>query len=208
MGQLSETSSYQYSGYAFLWTPGQGLQNLGAGYATAINSNGDIAGETSPEGHAFLWRQDGTTQDLGTLSGFYSYAQGINSAGWVVGAAEVFPGDEYDAFLWTPAGGMQDLGRLGPTNDFAVGLGINGSGEMAGYAFVTEGSTAAPYALSWTQSGGMQSIGQGFAYAINAKGIIAGQTYSAEDFHAMVWSPTGVMTDLGTRRQKQHSECS
>lgn len=179
---------------AFVWTPGKGMQNLGSGSAGAINKQGDVVGVTYQGGdpyHAFLWKHDGTMQDLGTLGGGYSSADGVNSNDWIVGTSSLNDSFQGPAFLWTPDGGMQNLGTLGGSQ--AVATGINDSGVVAGWS-----STAKPNihdAFRWTQGGGMQSLGAGYAYAINASGQIAGSAWSSNK--AVLWNPDGSMTKLG-----------
>jgi probable HAF family extracellular repeat protein len=78
-----------------------------------------------------------TVTDLGTLGGKYSFALGINSAGWVTGGAATSTqtgGLNQTAFLWYGAGPLIDLGTLGgpacPACNSSGG-GPNGSGEVA-----------------------------------------------------------------------------
>ena len=73
-----------------------------------------------------------TVTDLGTLGGTYSYAFGMNSAGWVTGGAATptqTGGLSQTAFLWH-GGHMIDLGTL-PGGLNSGGSGVNASGEVA-----------------------------------------------------------------------------
>src|SRR5262249_12204264 len=115
--------------------------------AADLNQAGQVVGyATTADGfnHAFLW-DNGTMIDLGTLGGTYSYAQGINDLGQVVGYAAV-PGDvSSHAFLVTPHEGVwfQDS-DLDGRNDFMIDLGtlnvsshsqahdINNAGQVVG----------------------------------------------------------------------------
>ena len=55
----------------------------------------------------------GTMIDLGTLGGTYSYANGINNKGQIVGYSLTASGQDH-AFLYS-GGKMTDLGTLGGT---------------------------------------------------------------------------------------------
>ena len=63
----------------------------------------------SGEMHACLWTAESGMQDLGTLGGRDSWANGINDRGQVVGES-LTASHERHAFLWGAAAGMQDLG--------------------------------------------------------------------------------------------------
>jgi probable HAF family extracellular repeat protein len=117
------TASGPYS-HAFRYdgTPGSGgiMRDLGAlpggmsSEGNAINSSGQIAGAASTADGWHAFRYDGTPgvdgemHDLGTLGGFFSRGDGINNAGFVVGAAENQYGGSV-ATLWRPDGSIVDL---------------------------------------------------------------------------------------------------
>jgi len=184
------------TGLAFRWTKATGIQSLGAGFASSINNSGDIAGFSgAPLYHAFLWKHDGTTQDLGTLSGFSSEAWAINTGDGIVGDSVVAGSTDSHAFLWMPQGGMQDLGTL-TGSYFSTAQGINDSRQVVGWDDVHNGNEID--AFSWTQSGGMQDIAQySNASSINGSGVIAGTACSASVCHAQFWEG-GTAHDLGT----------
>lgn len=103
------------------------------------------------------------------------------------------------AFIWNSATGLQDIGTLGGDSSYA--LGINDSGEVVGYSYLSDNITY--HAFTWTASGGMVDLGalpggsvtQGFA--INAAGEVAGEGYDANGFAVpFYWSPEGGFVTL------------
>src|ERR1700730_10687102 len=73
-----------------------------------------------------------TVIDLGTLGGTYSFAYGVNNAGWVSGGAATptqTDGVSQTAFLWSKQTGLHNLGTLGGPSSLANGL--NASREAA-----------------------------------------------------------------------------
>lgn len=185
------------AGLAFRWTKATGIQSLGTGFASSINGAGDVAGYATPQNHAFLWKHDATTQDLGTLGGCCSEAWAINATDSIVGDSVPPPPDNSGGhpFLWTSTGGMQDLETLGGGSYSASASGISDSGQVIGYSEVPPPDNSD--AFSWTQGGGMQDIGQGLAYAVNRSGLIVGTQCCSSVFHALLWKG-GTIQDLGT----------
>jgi probable HAF family extracellular repeat protein len=174
------------------------LGSLGGGFttATALNDSGQVVGYSSTAQmytHSFLY-SGGVMKDLGTLGGsFYSYANGINSAGQVVGNS----GGDPNAFLY--AGGvMKDLGTLG--FNWSDAAGVNASGQVVGTSATPRG-----YNHAFLYSGGvMKDLGtlagpyaSSAAAAINAAGQIAGYSSAGNAMHAFLYSG-GVMKDLGS----------
>jgi probable HAF family extracellular repeat protein len=109
--------------------------------------------------------------DLGTFGGGFSYAEGINNSGQVVGTS-LTAGNDYHAFLYS-GGTMSDLGTLG--GDHSVAFGVNNSGQVVGYAW-----TAADYDNSFLYSGGSMSdldfnnSAENIAYGINDSSQVVG----------------------------------
>jgi probable HAF family extracellular repeat protein len=94
------------------------LGTLGGNLSEArwINDSGEVAGWANltgdPGSHATLWKE-GKITDLGALPGSpCSYANGINSLGQILGAAQQCPNNAPRvAFLWEN-GEMVDLNSL------------------------------------------------------------------------------------------------
>lgn len=227
-GQTVGNSSFDATGngHATLWQ-GSSVQDLGIlpGYrssrATAINSSGVAAGvgisstavdiEGNPIDHAFLF-SNGSVIDLGTLGGSSSAANGINSAGQIVGWSNV-PSDTNPpshATLWD-ANVPTDLGTLGGTNSFAMAINeagvIVGESDLPGLNSVGRTST---HATMWkdgvaTDLGTLGSGTLSNAFAINSNGDIVGisdtqpDNNSPQDVqHAVLWSQ-GQIIDLNTK---------
>jgi probable HAF family extracellular repeat protein len=137
---------YKGGNGAFLWTPEQGVQDIGTlgGFSEAwgINDSGQIVGRSALSSggsyHAFLWTQGTGMQDLGTLGGDSSQARGINANSYIVGSASVQPGDAGSAFVWTPTLGMKDLNTLiaaKPVWRLTTAAAINGAGQISVRAY-------------------------------------------------------------------------
>jgi len=210
LGTLGETGwSYAFDvnnlGQVVGWTDAPGepshavvwenaaITDLGE-YQTAygINNDGQVVGSNA-EGHACLW-DNGTVTDLGTLGGMMSLGREINSAGQIIGRADMSE-DHSHGFLWEN-GEMSDLGTLGGVSSEAFA--INNSGQIVGSANTLTGDTRA---FLW-ENGTMTDLGSPdddsstHAYGINNYGEIVGGSLSRtfED-RALLWE-AGMMYDL------------
>ena len=189
----SAETATQYVSHAFLWTPADGMIDLGAlrgdsdptpnSRAAAINNYGQVVGSSVGPGEylnwpqkAVMWEVDGagnvTITDLGFPGTTNSYASDINDAGQVVGGLGgrgflITPEDtDYDGLpdLW-----FRDDDGDG-TNDLMVELPTLGGGSSA--------------------------------TAINSFGQVAGRaTDNSRKSHAVLWEVDGAgnvtITDLG-----------
>jgi probable HAF family extracellular repeat protein len=115
--------------------------------------------------------------DLGVLpDATEAFAQGVNSAGQIVGTSDPSSFFSIRSFIYTDATGMVDLG-IGGTGNNARALDLNASGVVTGYLGLT--------AFRWTTVGGLESLGapagwsNSFGFAINANGQVAGYSGSA-----------------------------
>jgi probable HAF family extracellular repeat protein len=98
-------------------------------------------------------------QDLGTLGGASSRANGVSADGAVVVGRAANAEGQTRAFRWTASGGMQDLGTLGGGYSQAWGVSADGA-VVVGYATNAEGRW---HAFRWTASGGMEDLNTTYA---------------------------------------------
>lgn len=150
--------------------------------------------------------QSYTVTDLGLLSGdATSEGRALSPAGQVVGD------DEYNlqGFVWTPGQGMLGLPHL-KGGRYSVGMGINATGLIAGYATYNEIENT--HAVLWTHSG-IQDLGtlpggtQSWADAINASAQVVGSSNSATTSpNAFLWSKDRGMQNLGVLPKGYYSE--
>lgn len=187
-----EVTGYAWSGptgtntHAFLYADGamRDLGTLGGihSFGTALNDQRIVVGYAEVANrdlHAFRW-VDGSMQDLGGLpgGGANSWAYDVNTAGEVVGAAEVLsPRGGTHAVLWRN-GGVLDLGTL-PGDGGSEAWGINDAGEVFGVSWQTFafGSRGPYQGFVWRQ-GVISSLGdlrnvRGRPARINRHGDIA-----------------------------------
>jgi probable HAF family extracellular repeat protein len=120
-------------------------------------------------------------QDLGTLGGRSSWAQGINEDGVIVGWSETAAGNEH-AVMWKN-GRIIDLGRQ------ARAHAINADGVKAGFR---SGGDANSLVWRFRRSLDLPTLGRpgGAATDINDRGQIVGSSIRRDiDEHAVLWRP-------------------
>lgn len=142
-------SDPEFFSRALLWSPGQGMKDLGAlesGYAVAyaINDAGVVVGKSwvstilsedyGYSGRPVLWEPSQGIRDLGGLRDgpHNSAAYGINEAGLVVGSSDlgrIPDGVPVQAFLWSAADGMESLF---PTTGLTTAQDINNRQQVVG----------------------------------------------------------------------------
>jgi probable HAF family extracellular repeat protein len=100
--------------HAFLWTPNDGLRDLGTlggtfAEAFGVNARGDVVGRSTLPGetdiHAFLWTEHEGMRDLDTLGGFFSQPLAISNSGEITGFSTVTGDAAFHAVVWLPGGG-------------------------------------------------------------------------------------------------------
>jgi probable HAF family extracellular repeat protein len=121
------------------------LEGGNSSTAYSINNSNQVTGwSTDSQGRTRPVRWDPTNDDvwtitdLGTLGGNGGWGNRINSAGAVVGRADISTG-RYHAFVCPVGGQPHDLGILSyPLNlGYSEALGINDDGLISGYAYAT-----------------------------------------------------------------------
>jgi probable HAF family extracellular repeat protein len=152
------------------------------GEATAINDERAIAGTAilaDGSWRAFRYTDEAGFEDLGTLGGTQSLANGINGTGDVVGASFIPYNVELHAFR-TVGNTLQDLGALlGPHSGATIATGINNAGQVAAVVYGSGPYFFFNLALRFTSGIGWEPLGslggQGSeAAAINASGQVCG----------------------------------
>ena len=195
------------------------LSGLPSSRANGINSLGQIVGSSTDgdKTRAFLWNPQapnsagGSMIELTDLPGERNSASAIsiNAIGQVVGYSRGH------AYLWTPhiangpTGAAVDLGGL-PAATGNLAFDVNDSGQVVGSSFVD-----VERAFLWTpfkangNAGSMIELGSlpggsgiSQAVAINAAGIVAGNSTTATGQHAVLWirdssGAAAWMIDLG-----------
>ena len=147
----------------------------------------------------FVTAQTYNIVDLGGLSGSNnSEGESVSRCGHVAGYGYTAPGPH--GFFWSEHDGMRDLGTL-PEGDWSVAMGINASGDVAGYADYHNGYGR--HAVLWrdgrihdlgTLPGGLASE----AHGMNDRGEIVGYSDSGSGASdAILWDRHGRMHDLG-----------
>jgi probable HAF family extracellular repeat protein len=133
--------------------------------------------------------------DLGTLGGISTEVYAINDAGVVVGRSLTAEFTQH-GFVWRD-GVMTDLGALPGGVSYSEALSVNESGVIAGGALDAAGDYRA---VIW-RNGRIIDLGvpRSFAWEINDRGQVLGQTIPAADGSTgwFIWQG-GHVTDRGT----------
>jgi probable HAF family extracellular repeat protein len=192
VGETGSASLTLPDGYAYSWTSGGGVNNLGTlGGSTSgaydINEAGVITGfawqagaQFSTQGKGFIY-QDGTMTSLGTFStpDGYSRGHGINNSNEIVGRASVgdFGGNPKYTTYWDAD---QNLNMFPNTSNYGTGEQINNNGLMVGAAR-TPSTGNSIFASTWDTSGNLTFLNNsnagtlgGKAWSLNDDGVIVG----------------------------------
>jgi probable HAF family extracellular repeat protein len=188
----------------FLWEAGNGMVDLGGGWATGINEAGQVVGNSG--WISFLWDAAHGMTDLGAGPDYTAInAADINDVGQVVGYRWNDSSASNRAFLWTPdspnglTGSFIDLPVPPDTVDSSA-YAINNAGQVVGYSSLFHGEYYDSYAALWDAEGGMVYLedhllpGPHAAFLpnagpINDHGVIlTGGMYNGH-FHAYLLTP-------------------
>jgi len=199
--------------HAFLYRNGQ-ISDLGTlvggttSYATAISDGGLVAGYSGINAYGpmfrefmqgFIW-QDGVMQSLNALycpcsfNVRYGTSRGlaINNDGVVVGDSAVFERNLTHAFL-SRANGINDIGGGMDRPSTSTAFDINDLGEIAG---VIDDQAFVLRADARQMLGVPPGFARSEARAINAKGQVAGVSFTASGTAAAFLWDFGVMRTL------------
>jgi probable HAF family extracellular repeat protein len=166
-------------------------------YATAINSRGEIVGDSS-DGSTFIYDPLNGMRYLDCTPNKISQTRSINDSGQVVGD-KVYDDGRYRATLWKN-GASYDLGAISSTNHSAA-CGINNAGQVVGWSWTSEFRS---HAFIWNSVDGMQDMGtlavpvsvmaESTALDINDVGQVVGRAdeYYSKD-QTFVWSKSNGM---------------
>jgi probable HAF family extracellular repeat protein len=120
--------------------------------ATGVSADGSVIVGISKNGngdtHAVRWTTTNGLQDMSTLGGDWSEATGVSADGSVIVGWSYDSNGIYRAFKWTAATGMQDLGA----GDYSKATGVSADGLVIIL-------NISPIAYRWTQSGGLENLG-------------------------------------------------
>jgi probable HAF family extracellular repeat protein len=190
VGETGSASLALPDGYAYSWTSGSGIANLGTlgglySGAFDINEAGVITGVAWPTGaigstfsHGFIYEDD-EMSDLGTVSTPDGYArgEGMNDAGEIVGRASLtdFCCSDKHLSYWEADGTLNSY--VGP-GTISSGNDINNNGLIVGYARKA-GSSNDRFAVSWDTDGNISFLSDlggndSRAWAVNDDGTIVG----------------------------------
>lgn len=159
--------------YAFVWTPSQGMRNLGyfsgggsLASAQGVSANGRVVVGSSDgidnagkyfKAHALHWSQQTGLSDLGTLpDGSNSLAMSLSADGSVIVGHSSNAQQKDRATLWRLGERPVDLGTLGGDESIANHVSRDGL-TVVGHAQIANGHV---HAFIWNATDGMRDLGQ------------------------------------------------
>jgi probable HAF family extracellular repeat protein len=215
VGETGSASLAFPNGYAYSWTSGGGVDDLGTlggAYSGAfdINEAGVITGfawptgaQASGAGQGFIYK-DETMTPLGTVSSptGYSRGHGINDSNEIAGrASEVnFSGSNKYTTYWDE---NQNLTQFVDPSGYSTAEQINNNGTIAGAARTTTTGTVL-FATTWDTDGNITFLNNAGAFgskawSINDDGVIVGYDQIAKGNARAFVALDGLnMVDLNT----------
>jgi len=170
----------------------------GADWGAYLNQKGQVATYGAARNGFF----DGDRlYELGSLGGGYTFVQGLNNRGVVVGESNDDSGPyggQVLAFSWSVAGGMRALPGWSVSSAHA----INDKNQIVG--FTSAPGIISHRAVRWNPDGSTTNLGpppqsSSEAWTINNHGEAGGYTDLIDgSIHAMKWTASGSPIDLGT----------
>lgn len=194
--------------------------------ATRINDNGQVIGtsiEMTSDGlpayeKAFTWTSGGGMQTLGNLNGNASTAWGLNNSGKIVGwyhypvspPGTTAGGGYYEyAAVWNDGVGTTIPGTTGYM--WSTAYGVNDNNVVVGVSDTPAGGRSEGFTYDGTTLKFLGTLGGQWsqAFSINNNNVVAGfadtgtrtpppGATAVSMYHACIWSPSGVIKDLGT----------
>ena len=191
----------------------QGINDLGqvVGNSYTQDENGISTNEK-----AFLYTPDEGMVDLGTVASTGAFAWDISDTGlitgWIHQGGSLATGGYWEwAALWDSEGGYTIPGYAQPGMS-SVAYGVNNNGIVVGNASVPgQVPSSGAYTFDGSTLTFLDSLGGMWSYGmdINNSNYVVGFADIGENpsgdpdvymslFHAVIWSPTGEVQDLGT----------
>ena len=164
--------------------------------ATHINNRGQIAGMQG--NYAALWDGGKVVLITGAVAGDdYSFIDGLNERGDVVGASGTFGGPVH-AFVRRNG----KTSALRGLSESTAATGLNDRGQIVGYSWVDDRQVS----VRWDRNGGvakLPSLGDGsgdaLATDINNGGLATGYSYGSNNSggpHAVIWTAGRTVKDI------------
>lgn len=179
--------------------------------ANGINASGQVVGSSSMErdgnnSRAFIVSTPSSgllprMTDIGTLSGSYAQALGINDSGFVTGNSQTIStstSGSTHAFIWDAKAGMVDLGTL--DGNFSYGTAISAKNHVVGYSTINNVDSRVHAFLHngeemldlGSLSGASMDGDFSFALGVNATDQVVGYSYlPLEQAPGIVQTPLG-----------------
>jgi probable HAF family extracellular repeat protein len=184
-----------------LTVPGSSQIAFPRNYATAINNNGQIAGDgqvLAANGLDFYGRgyiiSGAQSKTIGLLNGVTegnTYVSGINDSGMVTGYTTAVDGNQH-AYIYNGST-MQDLGSALGGSGYSVGNDINNLGVVVG-TYQDSANKTRSFSYDGHTVKSLNTVDQSIARAINDKGQIVGSVYTSVGEQAFIYNGSTMKT--------------